>query len=52
MSMLCKIGLHKPDNYNYLIVRFQKGRHKWQRSYVICERCGKRIASFRRRKLQ
>lgn len=46
MSLMCKIGLHKPDESKYAVVRRQKGRHKWHRNYVICERCGKPIASI------
>lgn len=44
MSVLCKLGFHKPDKTMHLKVYKQVGRHKWHRNYVVCSRCGKRIA--------
>lgn len=47
---LCKLGFHKPANTTYLRVRKCRhnynGSHKWHRNYVICRRCGKRLATF------
>ena len=44
MNILCKLGFHKPDKERYQIVYRKVGRHKWHRNYVVCSRCGKRIA--------
>lgn len=49
-NILCKLGIHKTDNTRYLVVYKTRGRHKWHRNYAICERCGKRLASFGVRK--
>lgn len=43
---LCKIGLHKMDRHRYEFARVHNGRHKWHRRYIICQRCGKRLAMF------
>lgn len=47
-KLLCSLGFHKPDKYNILVERRQKGKHKWHKNYVVCERCGKRLYSFSR----
>lgn len=45
---LCRIGLHKPSGTVYLTVRkctaHKRGKHRWQRHYELCERCGKKIS--------
>lgn len=45
-NLLCKLGFHHPDKYRYLTVRKTRGQHKWHTNYVVCRRCGKRIATF------
>ena len=46
MSILCKLGFHKPDMGVYLRVKRKNGKHKWHRNYVICRRCGKAVYTF------
>ena len=46
MSVLCKLGIHKPDKTRYLCVHKQRGKHKWHRNYAVCSRCGKRVATM------
>lgn len=51
--ILCKIGLHKPSKYQYLIVeRWHKfGRKKYRRRYKMCDRCGKVLGLWKEAKL-
>ena len=50
-NILCRIGLHKPDKFRYLVsTSVHKNGKKYHRNYVICERCGKRIATIARKK--
>ena len=54
MSILCKLGFHKPDITYLKVTKYRKrsGCHgnKYHRYYHICVRCGKRlgIVSFKR----
>lgn len=45
-KLLCWLGCHKPDIYNPVVEKRQKGKHKWHKNYIVCERCGKRLYSF------
>ena len=51
-NLLCRLGFHKPDERGFVVVKKQKGKHKWQRNYRICKRCGKllELVSFRKDK--
>lgn len=51
--ILCRIGLHKPSKYQYLIVeRWHKfGRKKYRRRYKMCDRCGKVLGLWKEAKL-
>lgn len=47
-SLLCKLGIHKPDEFNYTTVTYYRIGHsgrgsKYRRNYEICARCGKRL---------
>ena len=51
MNILCKLGLHKPDEHNYIRVEKYRGdgkRHgsKYYSNYHVCKRCGKRLCKF------
>lgn len=45
-NVLCKIGIHKPVKYRYLLVRKRIGKHKWHTNYIFCSRRGKRLRRF------
>ena len=51
MSILCKMGIHKPSKTKYITVtkyRRRSNRHgnKYHRNYQMCERCGKTLDTF------
>lgn len=54
MSILCKLGFHKPSIWYRTETKYRKrsGCHgnKYTRHYRVCERCGKRlnIVSFKK----
>lgn len=51
LKILCKLGFHKWDTLRYIQVKRQRGKHRWHRNYMVCTRCGKRMA-FSIRKLE
>lgn len=48
MNILCKLGIHKPDKERFIVTHKKNGKHRWHTNYVVCTRCGRRIASFAR----
>lgn len=43
--ILCKLGFHRADKYRYeTVTRKHQNGKKYRRNYVVCKRCGKRIA--------
>lgn len=53
-NILCKLGFHEPDKLRYITVhkerKLGKHRHKYHRNYEVCKRCGKRLATFSKKK--
>lgn len=43
MNILCRFGFHKPDADTCICVYKSRGKHKWQRNYAMCKRCGKKL---------
>lgn len=46
-SILCRFGIHSPDPYVHILVRYNNGRHSWRSNYEVCKRCGKRLRKIR-----
>lgn len=50
-NILCKLGFHSPDKYEYIVVtRRHKNGKKYHKNFIICKKCGKRLRSFAKRK--
>lgn len=50
-SILCKMGIHKPDKYNYLSVtkrRSKRGKVYSRKKYAVCQRCGKKLSIIKK----
>lgn len=47
MNILCKLGLHKISKTKYITVHKQRGKHKYRRNYMVCDRCGKLVTPFK-----
>lgn len=45
-NILCKLGFHKVNEFKFVRVKKQRGKHKYHRNYFFCDRCGKRITPF------
>lgn len=56
-NLLCKLGFHKPDKFNYTTVTYYRKGHrghgsKYHKNYHICARCGKRLNPFAKHRIR
>lgn len=50
-NIFCRLGFHRPNKYKYIkVTRRHTNGKKYHRNYVFCEKCGKRLYSFRTQK--
>lgn len=50
-NIFCRLGFHRPNKYEYIkVTRRHTNGKKYHRNYVFCEKCGKRLYSFRTQK--
>ena len=50
-NIFCKLGFHKSFEYGYeKVTRKHKNGKKYHRNYVVCARCGKRLATLAKQK--
>ncbi|MBQ8331111.1 MAG: hypothetical protein IJX94_01260 [Clostridia bacterium] len=50
-NILCKLGFHRQEKDFYLrVTRHHKNGMAYHRNYVVCKRCGKRLATLAKQK--